>query len=101
MLNEKEILVAGSNGQLGRQLREEFPGAIFTGRDELDPSSANQLENYDFSGVKTIINAAAWIKVDDAENPDLYEQWACTNLLYATLPLLGYIQLALALYPCA
>ena len=46
MLNEKEILVTGSNGQLGRQLREEFPGAVFTSRNELDPSNSNQVENY-------------------------------------------------------
>ena len=79
-LNEKEILVTGANGQLGRQLRQEFPEAIFTGRDELDPSSAEQVENFDFSGVKTIINAAAWTKVDDAEKPELYEQVVAANV---------------------
>lgn len=79
-LNEKEILVTGANGQLGRQLRKEFPGAIFTGREELDPSSAEQVDNFDFSNVKTIVNAAAWTKVDDAENPELREQVEAANI---------------------
>ncbi|MEX0668599.1 MAG: dTDP-4-dehydrorhamnose reductase [Candidatus Saccharimonadales bacterium] len=63
-------LITGAGGQLGRALASQFPEAIATTREELDIADKESVEAFDFSSIDTIINAAAYTKVDEAETPD-------------------------------
>jgi dTDP-4-dehydrorhamnose 3,5-epimerase len=85
----KRILVTGANGQLGRALRAEFgdhPWIEYAAREDLDLTSpeldsARRWRDYD-----TIINAAAYTKVDAAETPEGREQaWAANVAAVAAL----------------
>ncbi len=69
-MNESEILIIGANGQLGQALQLKYPSASAVDSDELDITSETALINYDWSGTKIIINAAAYTNVDGAETPD-------------------------------
>lgn len=69
-MNESEILIIGANGQLGRALQAQYPGAQAVDRDSFDMTDWNTVANYDWSGVKTIINAAAYTNVDNAETTE-------------------------------
>lgn len=67
----RKTLVLGANGQLGRALRADYgddPSVEFVTRDEVDLAgdleTAIRWQDYD-----TIINAAAYTAVDDAETP--------------------------------
>ncbi len=67
----RKTLVLGANGQLGRALRAEYgddPSVEFAGRDEVDLAgdlaTAVRWQDYD-----TVINAAAYTAVDEAETP--------------------------------
>lgn len=71
-MKPRNILVTGASGQLGRALRDTFPFAEFTTRDELDINTdiedlmtARNWRQYD-----AIINAAAYTQVDVAETPE-------------------------------
>ena len=63
-------IITGADGQLGRALQEQFPDAHALTRDDLDISDPEAVRAFDFSEVKTIINAAAYTQVDEAETPD-------------------------------
>lgn len=67
------VLVIGGNGQLGRHLREELPGALFWDRSVVDLSDPAALSRRLAEVVpEAIINAAAYTAVDRAESePDL------------------------------
>lgn len=69
-MNESEILIIGANGQLGRALSAKYPKAKAIDISNLDVSDAGAVESYDWTGVKTIINAAAYTNVDGAETPE-------------------------------
>lgn len=67
----RKTLVLGANGQLGRALRADYgddPSVEFVTRDEVelagDLETAVRWQDYD-----TVINAAAYTAVDDAETP--------------------------------
>lgn len=67
----RKTLVLGANGQLGRALRADYgddPSVEFVTRDEVDLAgdleTAIRWQDYD-----TVINAAAYTAVDDAEAP--------------------------------
>ena len=67
----RKTLVLGANGQLGRALRADYghdPSVEFVTRDEVDLAgdleTAIRWQDYD-----TVINAAAYTAVDDAEMP--------------------------------
>lgn len=64
------LLVIGANGQLGKALQEKYPEAKAVDSTELDITDAAQLAAYNWSGVKTILNAAAYTNVDGAETPE-------------------------------
>ncbi|WP_400994329.1 sugar nucleotide-binding protein [Agromyces sp. GXQ0307] len=78
-----ETVVLGGTGQLGRALRASFGGAgggdpvpaRFPGRGELDLASPESIRSYDWSGVGTIINAAAYTAVDRAEVDGRADAW--------------------------
>jgi len=69
-MNDKEILITGANGQLGTALRLQYPGARATASSELDITDSAAVTSFDWSGIKVIINAAAYTNVDGAESPE-------------------------------
>lgn len=69
-MNDSGILIIGANGQLGTALRERYPAAQAVDSDTLDITSAEAVLAYDWSGITTIINAAAYTNVDGAESTE-------------------------------
>lgn len=70
MQDESAILITGANGQLGTALRQKFAQARAADKSALDIANADAVSNYDWSGIKTVINAAAYTNVDGAETPE-------------------------------
>ena len=73
-----KILVTGSNGQLGSQLKEicgSNPNYLFTDIDELNILDRNQVNSlFNSQKIDFVINCAAYTAVDKAESePDLAE----------------------------
>ena len=67
-----KVLIIGAYGQLGTDLRKTVPEGIeliYPKRTELDVTNRESVKNF-FSEVETdlIINCAAYVKVDAAEN---------------------------------
>ena len=69
-MNDSEIFIIGANGQLGTALRVLYPNAQSADIDELDITNRESVQNFDWSGVKILINAAAYTNVDGAETPE-------------------------------
>lgn len=69
-MRPKATVVLGASGQLGRALRDVFPGATFLTRDDVDLADAGSVSSHTWRGVGTIINAAAYTAVDAAETPE-------------------------------
>jgi dTDP-4-dehydrorhamnose 3,5-epimerase/reductase len=65
-----KILITGAKGQLGQELVKLYPNAIATDSTDLDITNISNLEKFDWSNIKLILNAAAYTKVDDAEQPE-------------------------------
>jgi dTDP-4-dehydrorhamnose reductase/dTDP-4-dehydrorhamnose 3,5-epimerase len=68
-MKPKKVLVTGANGQLGKALRDVFPDAEFTTRDELDIGDDSLEDARPWRQYEAIINAAAYTAVDNAETP--------------------------------
>lgn len=64
---DRRLLILGSSGRLGRLLAEQYPQARHADRSELDLMDRRALENYDWDGIDTIINAAAYTNVNGSE----------------------------------
>jgi dTDP-4-dehydrorhamnose reductase len=69
-VNDEQIFITGANGQLGRALKAKYPGAGSADIKELDISDRGSVNSYDWSGIKVILNAAAYTNVDGAETPE-------------------------------
>lgn len=69
-MDNSKIFIAGANGQLGTALQAQYQGARFADIDELDITNSESVNNFDWSGVKIILNAAAYTNVDGAETND-------------------------------
>lgn len=69
-MNSHELLIVGANGQLGLALQEQYPDARAVDSGTLDITSADAVHNFDWSGITTILNAAAYTNVDGAETPE-------------------------------
>lgn len=69
-MNDTEIFIVGANGQLGRALQQKYPGAKSADIDELDITDGDSVANFDWSGIKVILNAAAYTNVDGAETAE-------------------------------
>jgi len=69
-IKPRQILVTGANGQLGKALRLEFPDAEFVDRSTFDISDTSTWGNRNWRQYSTIINAAAYTKVDVAETSE-------------------------------
>jgi dTDP-4-dehydrorhamnose 3,5-epimerase len=85
-LQGSEILITGANGQVGRAVSEIYPGAIKTDSADLDITNAKALQSFNWSNIKTIINAAAYTNVDGAETPEGKKlAWTINNEAVGTL----------------
>lgn len=69
-MDDSTIFIVGANGQLGTALRAQYPAAQFADIDELDITSRESVDAFDWSGIATILNAAAYTNVDGAETPE-------------------------------
>lgn len=69
-LKPKKILVTGANGQLGQALQQEFPEAEFVTRSTFDVSDPTSWGDRHWKEYGTIINAAAYTAVDQAETSE-------------------------------
>ncbi|MCA9348311.1 NAD(P)-dependent oxidoreductase [Candidatus Saccharibacteria bacterium] len=61
------IFIVGANGQLGTALRQKYPEARYADTAELDITDKQAVGNFDWSGIDTLINSAAYTNVDGAE----------------------------------
>lgn len=69
-MDQAGFLITGASGQLGLALQQQYPNARAVSRGELDITNKQLVEAFDWSGVKVILNAAAYTNVDGAETPD-------------------------------
>ena len=69
-MNDTQLFIIGAKGQLGLALQAQYPGAISADITELDITNHSSVEAYDWSGIKVIVNAAAYTNVDGAETPE-------------------------------
>ena len=73
----KRTLIIGGGGQLGRAVADAVPDAVAIGRDVLDLADPAAVAAFDFSPYETVVNAAAYTKVDAAETmAGRREAWA-------------------------
>jgi dTDP-4-dehydrorhamnose reductase len=73
----RKTLIIGANGQLGRALVAAMPEADSLRREHLDLLQPESVARFDFQPYGTVINAAAYTKVDAAETEDgRREAWA-------------------------
>ncbi|VAY87961.1 dTDP-4-dehydrorhamnose reductase [hydrothermal vent metagenome] len=76
MTNKLNILVTGSSGQLGSEIKELSNNYdyrfFFATRDDLDISNEDEIINYiEINNINTIINCAAYTAVDNAQSDTL------------------------------
>ncbi len=69
-MDSSKIFIVGAKGQLGLALQAQYPDAKNADIDELDITDQNSVENFDWSGLEIILNAAAYTNVDGAETPE-------------------------------
>lgn len=69
-MDNSTIFIVGANGQLGTALRAQYPGSRFADIAELDITNRESVDNFDWSGIKVILNAAAFTNVDGAETAE-------------------------------
>jgi dTDP-4-dehydrorhamnose 3,5-epimerase len=69
-MEEQNILIIGTNGQLGRALKEKYPKAQAVDSEQLDITNTSALQDFDWNNIKVILNAAAYTNVDGAETPE-------------------------------
>lgn len=69
-MDESSIFIVGAKGQLGLALQTKYPGAKWADIDELNITNKDSVANYDWSGIKVILNAAAYTNVDGAETAE-------------------------------
>ena len=67
-MSPESILIVGANGQLGTALRQQYPEAQAADSSELDVTDPIAVQNFDWSGITVVINAAAYTNVDGAES---------------------------------
>jgi dTDP-4-dehydrorhamnose reductase len=69
-MEDSKFVIVGANGQVGTALRALYPGAKALDSSELDITDRAAVEAYDWNGVTTILNAAAYTNVDNAETAE-------------------------------
>jgi dTDP-4-dehydrorhamnose 3,5-epimerase/reductase len=85
-MEPRRTLIIGANGQLGRALVAAMPEADRLTREQLDLSRPDSIAGFDFHPYQTVINAAAYTKVDAAETDQGRRQaWAVNAHAVAAL----------------
>ena len=79
-MDDKAVVIAGANGQVGQALQKVYPQALALDRKQLDITSQKAINEFNWDNVKVIINAAAWTDVDGAENPSNYDLVKAVNV---------------------
>ena len=69
-MQEDRIFIVGANGQLGTALKKQYPNATALDAKQLDITNKASVENYDWSNIDIILNAAAYTNVDGAETSE-------------------------------
>lgn len=69
-MQEDRIFIVGANGQLGTALKKQYPSATALDAKQLDITNKASVENYDWSHIDIILNAAAYTNVDGAETSE-------------------------------
>jgi len=69
-LDDSKIFIVGAKGQLGLALQAKYPNAKWADIDELDITNSDSVNNFDWSGVDILLNAAAYTNVDGAETDE-------------------------------
>ena len=69
-MDDSKFFITGANGQLGTALRDQYPNAQYADINELDITSPESIEQFDWSGITHILNAAAYTNVDGAETQE-------------------------------
>ena len=79
-MDDKAVVIAGANGQVGQALQKVYPQALDLDRKQLDITNQKAINEFNWDNVKVIINAAAWTDVDGAENPSNYDLVKAVNV---------------------
>lgn len=66
----KRTVIVGAGGQLGRALQRLLPDALLLDLPSFDVTDPAAVAGVNWSGVDTVINAAAYTAVDAAETPE-------------------------------
>lgn len=69
-MDPQTILIVGAAGQLSKALQVKYPQARVAGSSELDITKIETVKNFDWTGVRFILNAAAYTDVDGAESAE-------------------------------
>jgi dTDP-4-dehydrorhamnose reductase len=69
-MTDSNIFIVGANGQLGTALRKKYLNSKHVDVGEMDITKKESIFDYDWSGIKYIINAAAYTNVDGAETEE-------------------------------
>lgn len=69
-MDDSKIFIVGARGQLGLALQTQYPKAKSADIDELDITDRQSVEKFDWTGIKVILNAAAYTNVDGAESTE-------------------------------
>ncbi len=69
-MDDQTFFIIGAGGQLGTALRAQYPRARFADVSQLDITDPDSIEAFDWSGITTILNAAAFTDVDGAETAE-------------------------------
>ena len=69
-MDDLEIFIVGANGQLGTALRKRYPNARYSDISSLDITNKDSVNNFDWSKIRVLINAAAYTNVDGAETTE-------------------------------
>lgn len=69
-MDQSKIFIVGAKGQLGLALQAQYPQAKSADIQELDITDKKSVEQFDWTGIETILNAAAYTNVDGAETTE-------------------------------
>ena len=69
-MDSSTFFIVGANGQLGTALRAAYPNARFADVTELDITNADSVNNFNWTDITHIFNAAAYTNVDGAETTE-------------------------------
>jgi dTDP-4-dehydrorhamnose 3,5-epimerase len=69
-MKPKKTLILGANGQVGRALAGLLPDAVAATRAEFDVTDICSYDSFPWAQYDTVINAAAYTNVDEAESAD-------------------------------